>query len=172
MGKKWEIQSQNQYDTVKVSTEYDRKSIDTNPRTDFLLIERASGEKQHISVDQNGNMTKWHDYRQCLKPQYAGAIFFFYKIGYIFIMEYTFEKRFEYAKWLFSQDISREEMCDILSSKLALDDKMDDILSKGLDPDAEIFDLTIRYLDRGYAYEKEQNFQKLLDILDLSNPKK
>ena len=41
---------------------YSRKD-DDEPRTDFLIIDKSSGEHSHISIDQYGNQTEHHDYR-------------------------------------------------------------------------------------------------------------
>ena len=53
----WYTQDEDQ--DSKVSGDYSRDEI----RTDFLLVDKDSGEHKHISVDLEGNMTEHHDYQ-------------------------------------------------------------------------------------------------------------
>lgn len=87
-------------------------------------------------------------------------------------MKYETGKHLEYVRWLIDQKRSPEDICYDLIGKWMIDSNLRDILAEGRYPEADIFDLAVRYLDRGYKEEKEQNFQKLLDILDVSSPKK
>ena len=58
----WNTQDNNDDAKVMVNGGYSRKD-DDEPRTDFLIIDKSSGEHSHISIDQYGNQTEHHDYR-------------------------------------------------------------------------------------------------------------
>ncbi len=47
--------------TIIFAMAYDRKG--SEPRTDFLIVDKSSGQHKHVSVDQYGNITEHHDYR-------------------------------------------------------------------------------------------------------------
>ncbi|MFZ2560423.1 MAG: hypothetical protein WAW91_02220 [Candidatus Nanoperiomorbaceae bacterium] len=62
----WFTQDDNENAKVKVGIDGDRKNAD-NPeesRTDFLIIDKQTGDHNHISVDQDGNTTEWHEYNK------------------------------------------------------------------------------------------------------------
>ena len=61
MSKKWDVQSGDPDTKVKVTTEYNR---DGDPQTDALVIDRATGQKVHISADmKSGDVTERHGQR-------------------------------------------------------------------------------------------------------------
>lgn len=53
----WDKQSENDNFTVKVSGDYCR---DGEERTDFLIIDKETGQHAHVSVDSDGETTMWH----------------------------------------------------------------------------------------------------------------
>ena len=55
----WSKQSENDDFTVKVSGDYCK---DGEERTDFLIIDRETGEHAHVSVDVDGEITISADY--------------------------------------------------------------------------------------------------------------
>lgn len=57
-----DIQDDNDDVKVMVSGDYSCKD-DDEPRTDFLIIDKISGEHKHISIDQYGNETEHHGYK-------------------------------------------------------------------------------------------------------------
>lgn len=56
----WETQDSNDNAKVLVNGGYNKAG---EPRTDFLIIDKSTGEHNHISIDQSGNVTEHHDYR-------------------------------------------------------------------------------------------------------------
>lgn len=64
MGKKWQTQYEDKDTVILVRTDYDRKGGDSNPRTDFMCCDKATGTHNHLSVDTSGNLTQWHGYKK------------------------------------------------------------------------------------------------------------
>lgn len=56
----WETQDDNESVKVQVNGGYKKTG---EPRTDFLIIDKSTGEHNHISVDTTGKITEHHDYR-------------------------------------------------------------------------------------------------------------
>lgn len=56
----WETQDNNDDAKVQVNGDYKKTG---EPRTDFLIIDKSTGQHNHISVDTNGNLTEHHGYK-------------------------------------------------------------------------------------------------------------
>ncbi len=56
----WSDYSKDDDYKIKVSGDYCK---DNEERTDYLIIDRDTGEKKHISIDAYGEMKEWHDFR-------------------------------------------------------------------------------------------------------------
>lgn len=80
-------------------------------------------------------------------------------------MEYTFEKRLEYAKWLFAQAKLKDEICSNLVSKWVMDDEMDDILAEDT-PELEIFNLALCCSGRECEDEIDEVFAEIVGLID------
>lgn len=80
-------------------------------------------------------------------------------------MEYTFEKRLKYAKWLLAQDRPKDELCYDLVGKWVLDEKMEDLLGEET-PELEIFDLALCCSGRGCDDDRDEVFQEIVELID------
>lgn len=85
-------------------------------------------------------------------------------------MKYEKGKHLEYFRSLIKSGAKLEMLCDAITD-LALDDDTDALISDDSTIEAKLFDLSIYCMDPGYKDEQEENYQKILELLGVSELK-
>lgn len=87
-------------------------------------------------------------------------------------MKYEKGKHLDYFRSLIENGTDLESVCHAISIELAVYDDTSDLISDNSTIESKIFDLSIYCTDPGYKDEQAENYQKILDLLGVSNPKK
>lgn len=70
----------------------------------------------------------------------------------------------------FARKGARSEVCHAIVG-LAIDDDTDELASDDDNVEGKLFDLAVYWYDPAYEDEQEENYQKILELLGVSEPK-